>query len=75
MCIGFPGKIVSIDDNIAVIDISGTQREACLDLLPDEVTIGDYVLCHAGYAIQKIDEELAKEKLDFLKELIEHEIY
>lgn len=75
MCIAFPGKIISIDDNRAVIDIEGTRREAYLDLIDDEVTIGDYVICHAGFAIHKVDEELAKEKLALLREMTEHEVY
>jgi len=76
MCLGFPGKILSIDeDNFAIIDISGTRRETCLDIVDEEVTIGDYVICHAGYAIHKINEALALEKLDLLKEIIENEIY
>ena len=76
MCIAFPGKIISIDaDNFAVIDIGGTRREVSLDLIDEEVTLGDYVIAHAGYALHKVDEELAKEKLAFLQELIEHEIY
>ena len=76
MCIAFPGKIISIDeDNIAVIDISGTQREVSLDIVDEEVGLGDYVICHAGYAIHKVDEEQAKENLALLKELIDHEIY
>jgi hydrogenase expression/formation protein HypC len=74
MCLGFPGKIISIDANrLAVIDISGTQREARLDLVDDDTTIGDYVICHAGYAIHKIDEALAMEMLDCLKAVIETE--
>jgi hydrogenase expression/formation protein HypC len=76
MCIAFPGKILTIDeDNFAVIDISGTQREVSLDIVDEPVTVGDYVICHAGYAIQRIDEEVALEKLSFLRELIENEIY
>jgi hydrogenase expression/formation protein HypC len=76
MCIAFPGKILTIDqDNFAVIDISGTRREVSLDIVDEPVTVGDYVICHAGYAIQRIDEEAAQEKLAFLKELIDNEIY
>lgn len=75
MCIAFPGKIISIDDNRAVIEIEGTRREAHLDLIDEDVTVGDYVICHAGFAIHKVDEELAKEKLALLRELIEHEAY
>ncbi len=76
MCIAFPGKIIAIDeDNFAVIDISGTRREVSLDLVDEEVGLGDYVICHAGYAMHKVDEALAREKLAFLKEIIDHEIY
>ena len=76
MCLGFPGKIISVDeDNFAIIDISGTRREVCLDIVDEDVTIGDYVICHAGYAIHRINEVLALEKLDLLKEIIENEIY
>ena len=75
MCLGFPGKIISIDeDNVAIIDISGTKREVCLDVVDEDVSVGDYVIAHAGYAIHKIDEALALEKLDMLKEIIEKEI-
>jgi hydrogenase expression/formation protein HypC len=71
MCIGFPGIIISIDkDNYAVIDISGTRREVCLDIVDEPVTV-----THAGYAIHRIDVESAKEKLSALQELIDNEIY
>lgn len=74
MCLGFPGKIISINENrLAVIDISGTQREARLDLVDEDTTVGDYVICHAGYAIHKIDEALAMEMLECLKAVIETE--
>jgi hydrogenase expression/formation protein HypC len=76
MCIGFPGKIISIDkDNYAIIDISGTRREVCLDIIDEPAEVGDYVISHAGYAIHKIDADTAQEKLNFLKELIDNEIY
>lgn len=76
MCIGFPGKIISINkDNYAVVDIGGTRREVCLDIIDEPVGLGDYVICHVGFAIHKVDEKYAKESLDLLSELIEHEIY
>ena len=75
MCIAFPGKILSMNDHgRAVVDISGVRREVCLDLLVDDVKPGDYVISHAGYAIQRIDEALAEESLALLKELMEHEV-
>ncbi|HQL00943.1 MAG TPA: HypC/HybG/HupF family hydrogenase formation chaperone [Smithellaceae bacterium] len=65
MCIGFPGKILSIDkDNYALIDIAGTRREVCLDIIDEEATLGDYVITHAGYAIHKIDPEAAREAIE-----------
>lgn len=76
MCIGFPGKIISIDeDNYAIIDISGTRREVCLDIIDEPAEVGDYVISHAGYAIHKIDAPTAQDKLNFLQELIDNEIY
>jgi hydrogenase expression/formation protein HypC len=75
MCIAFPGKIISIDENMrAIIDISGVQREVRLDLV-DDTGVGDYVICHAGFAIQKLDEETAHEMLDCLKEIMENEVH
>ena len=72
MCIGFPGKIMCIDENnYATIDIGGTKREVCLDIIDEEVGLGDYVLCHAGFAIHKVDEAVAQDKLALLKELLE----
>lgn len=74
MCIGFPGKIISIEDNRrAVVDISGARRTVRLDFMDDLTGIGDYVICHAGFAIHKIDERLAKEMLDCLKEIAGYE--
>lgn len=76
MCIAFPGKVISIDkDNFAVIDIGGTKREVSLDLMDEDVALGDYVIAHAGYAMHKVDEAFAKESLETLKEIIENEIY
>ena len=76
MCIAFPGKILSIDEeNMAVVDISGTRREVSLDIIDEEVAIGDYVISHAGFAIHKVDDDIAQENLAFLKELIDKEIY
>lgn len=72
MCIAFPGKIISIDDdNLAVIDIGGTRREISLDIIDEPVGIGDYVVCHAGFAIHRVDEAEAREKLSLLRELLQ----
>ena len=67
MCLAIPSKIVSISNNLATIDVDGVRREASLLLLED-AKIGDYVIVHAGFAIQKLDEAAALETLALLKE-------
>lgn len=70
MCLGVPGKVVEIQKNVAKVDVSGVLRDISLDLCP-EVSIGEYVLIHTGFAIQKVDEEEAKETLELLKKIAE----
>jgi hydrogenase expression/formation protein HypC len=67
MCLAIPSKIVRIENNMATIDVDGVQREASLLLLED-ATVGDYVIVHAGFAIQKIDEAFAQETLSLLRQ-------
>ena len=72
MCIGFPGKVLSIDGmNQAVIDIGGIRREVSLDIMDEPVAIGDYLIAHAGFAIHKVDEAQAMDSLELLKEILE----
>ncbi len=66
MCWSVPGVIVEIKDNIATVELSGLRREVGLDLITDPV-VGDYVLVHAGYALQKVDEEKARFTIEFFK--------
>ena len=66
MCWGVPGKIESIDGNKAVVEISGIKKDIALDLV-EGVALGDYVVVHAGYAIQIVDEEKAKFTTEFFK--------
>jgi hydrogenase expression/formation protein HypC len=68
MCIAVPGRIISIDDmDMATVEFGGTSREASIDLVPD-VVLGDYVLVHAGFIINKLDEEDAKKTLELFRE-------
>ncbi len=69
MCLAIPSKITKIENNMATIDVEGIRREASLLLLED-AQIGDYVIVHAGFAIQKLDEAAAQETLDLLREAI-----
>ena len=70
MCLGIPGKVIEIEKNVAKVDVGGMLRDVSLDLCPD-VSIGEYVLIHTGFAIQKVDEEEATETLELLKQLAE----
>jgi len=69
MCLAIPSRITKIENNMATIDVDGVQREASLLLLED-AWVGDYVIVHAGFAIQKLDESAAQETLDLLREAI-----
>jgi len=69
MCLAIPSKIIKIENNIATIDVDGVQREASLLLLEDP-QVGDYVIVHAGFAINKINEEHALESLKLLREAV-----
>ena len=72
MCVGFPGKVVSFrEDGSVVTDVGGVQRVAYLDLLDEEIRVGDYVISHAGFAISKLDEEEANKRLELLGELMD----
>jgi hydrogenase expression/formation protein HypC len=70
VCLGIPGRVVEIEKNVAKVDVGGLLRDISLDLCPD-VSIGEYVLIHTGFAIQKIDEKEAKETLDLLIKMAE----
>ena len=72
MCIAAPAQIVKIDreENVLYADFGGARQAAKMDLLPD-VEIGEYVLIHAGYAIEKLSEEAAKESLEAWEELLD----
>ncbi len=67
MCLAIPSKITRIEEQIATIDVAGVQRQASLLLLED-VQVGDFVIVHAGFAIQRLDAAAAQETLQLLRE-------
>jgi hydrogenase expression/formation protein HypC len=69
MCLAIPLRIVRIEDFVATVDMYGGEKEVSLLLLPEEARVGDYVLVHAGFALQKLDEEAAEETLSLLREM------
>lgn len=70
MCLGIPGKVLKIEGKDAVAEIMGAQRRISVELL-ENVKTGDYVLIHAGCAIQVVDEEEAIETIKIFEELNE----
>ncbi len=71
MCLAIPAQVKSIDeDNLATVDILGVTRKVALDLTPS-AEVGSFVLIHAGFAIEVVSEEAARETLDLIKEFPE----
>ena len=68
MCLSVPGKVIKIEGEMATVSVGGTMYEASIQMLED-VEVGDYVLVHTGFAIQKIDEQEAHETLQLFNEL------
>ena len=72
MCLAIPGEILSIDqrDGLLEADVrfGGVHRRICIECTP-EVKPGDYVLAHAGFALQQVDEEEALRTIEMLREL------
>jgi hydrogenase expression/formation protein HypC len=66
-----PSRIIEINNLLATVDVYGARKEVSLLLLPEEVKVGDYVLVHAGFAIQKLDEEVAIDALNLIREIVE----
>lgn len=67
MCLSIPAEILEIKNNIAKISVGGAIYNSSLDLI-ENVKIGDYVLLHAGFAIEKIDKDEAETTLKMIKE-------
>lgn len=68
MCVGFPAKIKSIKEGLAMVDALGAQREISVELLPD-LRPGDHVMVHAGIAIAKITAKEAEETRSIMEEI------
>ena len=71
MCLGVVGRIEEIKDDMAIAEIMGVRRQISIVLVPD-IKVGEYVMIHAGFAINPIDEEAAKETEELLKEVLKY---
>jgi hydrogenase expression/formation protein HypC len=67
MCLAVPGRILRLDTRddtiMAEVDFGGVRKDVCLEYIPD-ATVGEYVIVHVGFAIQRLDEESARQTLE-----------
>jgi len=70
MCLGVPGRVISIDGSLAVVDFWGVRRSVRLDIVDEPVAVGDYILNHVGHAIRHIPPESIAETLALYEELM-----
>ncbi len=73
MCLAIPMKIVEIKGDKGTVDVSGVRKEVSLMLI-DTASVGEYVLVHAGFAIQRLDEEEAMETIKLIEEIALKEV-
>lgn len=71
MCLAVPSRIIHKEGLIATVDSHGTRLKVSLLLLPEDVEVGDYVLVHAGFAIQKVEKDVAEDSLRLIEEIAE----
>lgn len=72
MCLSIPSKVIAIDENnMATVDTMGVRRQVTLDLILEPVVVGEYLLIHVGFAMNKIDVEDAEESLRIFAEIVE----
>lgn len=70
MCLAIPMKLIEKKEDRGIVELSGVKKEVSLKLM-EEAEIGDYLIIHAGFAIQKLNEEEARETLQLWKEMEE----
>jgi len=71
MCLGIPGKVLSVRDGelrTGRVDFGGVVKDVCLAYVP-EAQVGDYVIVHVGFAITRIDEAAAERSLEYLRHM------
>jgi hydrogenase expression/formation protein HypC len=68
MCLAIPLKITEVNGKEAMAEIEGVKRKIRIDFVKD-VKVGEYVIVHAGFAIERLDEKLAQENMELIKEV------
>ena len=72
MCYAIPAKILEINSDTAQVDYGGVKKKINICLL-EGIKVGDYVLIHAGFAIEKLEKKSAEETLEIIREMMKHE--
>ena len=70
MCLGVPAKILETGDGAAVVEVGGVRREISMMLI-DDVRVGEWVIVHAGFTIERLSEEEAEQTLALFREIAE----
>ncbi len=70
MCLAVPAKVIEINGEMATVDLGGVHRAVSTLMVPD-ISLGDYVITHAGFALHKVDEADAQASLDLLREMVD----
>ncbi len=71
MCLAVPAEVKSIEGHVATVDYGGVKRTANISLV--DAKVGDFVIVHAGYAIQVMDREEAEKTLDIFRQMLEQD--
>lgn len=74
MCLGVPGQVVEIEGSTALVDFWGVRRKVALDIVDEDVSLGDHVLVHVGFAIRRIAPEDLAETLAFFETMTREEL-
>lgn len=74
MCLAVPSKIIEINGSTAKVDVDGVIRQTSI-MLMDDIKIGDYVIVHAGFAINKLDEDAALRTLEDMRNILAAETF
>ena len=72
MCLAIPGKLVEKKNKLGIVDLGGVKKEISLSFLPD-VKLGEWVLIHTGFALEKISEAEAQKTLEIVREAFSYE--
>ncbi len=72
MCLAVPMQVISKNDAAGVAEIGGVKKDISFLMLP-EADVGDYVIVHAGFAIQKLNQEEAEERLKLFRQMADHQ--